>query len=87
MATTKERPMERVGVREFKAKASAYLSQGKPLTVTRHGEVLGFYIPVKRRDEKTIQRDLLELKEAIQEALEETGLSQDELADLIAQDD
>ena len=77
--------MERVGVREFKAKASEYLRMGKPLTVTRHGEVMGFYIPVKRRDEQKLRRDLEALKEAIQEALEETGLSQDELADLVAE--
>lgn len=77
--------MERVGVREFKAKASEYLRMGKPLTVTRHGEIVGFYIPVKQRDEEKISRDLIALKEAIREAALETGLSQDELADLIAE--
>jgi ribosome-binding protein aMBF1 (putative translation factor) len=58
---------------------------GKPLTVTRHGEVMGFYIPVKRRNEEKINRDLEALKEAIREATLETGLSQDELADVIAE--
>ncbi len=77
--------MERVGVREFKTKASEYLRMGKPLTVTRHGEVMGFYIPVKRRNEEKINRDLEALKEAIREATLETGLSQDELADVIAE--
>lgn len=41
--------MKDVGIREFRDHASSYLSAGEPLMVRKHGKVVGFYLPVKRR--------------------------------------
>ncbi len=45
MATSKP---THIGVREFRDKASHYLSKGEALAIEKHGEVIGYYIPVKR---------------------------------------
>lgn len=74
--------MKDVGVREFRDHASSYLSGGEPLAVRRHGRVLGFYLPVKRKDdEQELQAALRELGESLAELRRETGLSEDELVE------
>src|SRR4051812_7852114 len=42
----------RIGIREFREKLADYLESGTPLTITRHGETLGFYIPARKRSRK-----------------------------------
>ena len=77
MATSKP---THIGVREFRDKASHYLSKGEPLAIEKHGEVIGYYIPVRRNE--TARKKALEAFEAKLGAfLEETGLSEDELAE------
>lgn len=62
--------MKNVGVREFRDHASSYLSGEEPLAVRRHGRVLGFYLPVKRRsDAQELQEALRELGESLAELL------------------
>ncbi len=41
--------MKDVGISEFRDHASSYMSGGEALVVRRHGKVIGFYLPVKRR--------------------------------------
>ena len=77
MATMKP---TRVGVREFRDRASHYLSRGDALAIERHGEVIGYYIPV-RPDEGARQRALAAFEARLGAFLEETGLSEDELAE------
>jgi len=38
-------------VREFRKDLAAYIDQSEPVTVTRHGQTVGLFIPV-RRDRK-----------------------------------
>jgi antitoxin (DNA-binding transcriptional repressor) of toxin-antitoxin stability system len=39
----------KVGIREFRENLSRILESAEPVAITRHGETLGFYIPVRRR--------------------------------------
>ncbi|MGH3087973.1 MAG: hypothetical protein ACRDSJ_11725 [Rubrobacteraceae bacterium] len=73
--------MRDVGVREFRDHASRYLSGGEALAVRRHGRVIGFYLPVKKRDEEELQAALRDLGESLAELRRETGLSEDELVE------
>jgi prevent-host-death family protein len=41
---------EKVGIREFRENLSGYLEGGRPLTITRHGETLGFFVPAAKKD-------------------------------------
>lgn len=73
--------LKNVGVREFRDHATTYLSGSDPIAVSKHGRVIGFYIPLDR-DEDEVRRDVAKLGQSVQRILGETGMSEDELADL-----
>lgn len=74
--------MKQVGVREFRDHATTYLSGTEPIAVNKHGRVIGFYFPMKR-DQERIKRDLDRLGETVQEILEQTGMTEDELVEFL----
>ena len=79
---TKETHMAKVksiGVREFRNNASTYLSGSETIAVNRHGKVIGFYIPLER-DEDEVRRAVAQLGAAVGQVLEETGMTEEELA-------
>ena len=45
-------PAERVGIREFRENLSGYLESPAPVAITRHGQTIGFYVPVRRPPEE-----------------------------------
>jgi predicted transposase YdaD len=75
--------MRHVGVREFRDKATTWLKGSQPLAVERHGKVVGFYIPVEepRPQGEQFRDALLKLEQTVEEVLEKTGMSEDELAE------
>lgn len=52
----------KVGVREFRERIASFLESDTPVAVTRRGETLGVYVPVRRRRPKSAE--LSELKAA-----------------------
>ena len=50
------------------------------MAIEKHGEVIGYYIPVKR-DEEARKNALKAFEAKLGAFLEETGLSEDELAE------
>jgi len=74
--------IKNVGVREFRDHATAYLSGPDPVAVSKHGHVIGFYIPVER-DEGQAARALARLGETVERVLAGTGMSEEELAGLL----
>ncbi len=76
--------MKHVGVREFRDRATGYFRGSEPIAVERHGRLIGFYIPVEPREpdhEGGLQEALDKLGVAVERALEESGMTEDELAD------
>ncbi|BBL79320.1 hypothetical protein RxyAA322_11740 [Rubrobacter xylanophilus] len=74
--------MRDVGVREFRDHISEYLTGGEPLAVRKHGRLLGFYLPVRRKsDTEELQAAVRELGESLAELRRETGLSEEELVE------
>jgi len=75
--------LKRVGVREFRDHATTYLSGPDPVAVSKHGRLIGFYIPLQAdRDEDEVRRAVAKLDQAVSQVLHETGMSEDELAGL-----
>ncbi len=74
--------MKSIGVREFRDHATSYLSGSEPVAVSKHGHVIGFYIPLER-DEDEARRAIAGLGKAVERVLQETGMSEEELADLL----
>jgi len=78
----KEDVMKHVGVREFRDHATQYLSGDEVLAVERHGEPIGFYIPTTANRRERFEQALERLEQTVQRIVVETGMSEDELADL-----
>lgn len=67
-----------VGVRQFRQGLSDFIDQPDPVTITRHGQTVGLFIPV-RRDRSA---DVAAYAEAARKAnalLTEWGASEDEV--------
>ncbi len=73
--------LKNVGVREFRDHATTYLSGSDPVAVNKHGQVIGFYIPVER-DHEQVKQAIENLGRTVEKILEETGMTEEELAQL-----
>lgn len=76
--------MRDVGVREFRDHVSEYLSGAEPLAVRKHGRLLGFYLPAKQKsDAEELQAATRDLGESLTELRRATGLSEEELVEVL----
>ncbi len=75
--------MKHVGVREFRDKATTLLAGDERIVVERHGKPIGYYIPVVAESKSEARRKLADLQAVINQALLETGMTQNELADAL----
>ncbi len=69
----------RVGVRELRDKLAEYLEASMPIEVTRHGQTIGFYIPVPKKPSQSERDALLEAGRRMREEMEHMGITEDEL--------
>jgi hypothetical protein len=74
--------MKQVAVSELQEKAAKYLTGEEPLAIEHDGEVVGYYYPKKRTNQEELNRKLDRLGELVNKALAETGMTEDEFADL-----
>ena len=72
--------MKSVGIREFRDKASQYLSSKEVVAVKRHGKLVGFYIPVTQSEEIEIEQALQKLNKTVEIAMAESGMDEATLA-------
>ena len=70
---------EKIGIREFRENLAGYLEGGKPLTITRHGETLGFFIPAQKRSRKAEIEAMRAAAKEFDSMIAEWGTSEDEL--------
>jgi antitoxin (DNA-binding transcriptional repressor) of toxin-antitoxin stability system len=78
--------MKRVGVREFKDKATSYISNAEAVVIEKHGEPVGWYIPIPKNDKSKVKAAMKHLEETINKTLEKTKLSEEDLADFFSKD-
>jgi antitoxin (DNA-binding transcriptional repressor) of toxin-antitoxin stability system len=80
--------MQRIGVRDFKNKATSLLASDETLIIERHGKVIGFYVPLAAKDRAAGRAALDRLGETVEAILDRTGMTEDELvAALTVNDD
>jgi hypothetical protein len=81
--------MRHVGVREFRDKATKYLAGDEPLAIERHGKPVGYYIPAppdvasSSASDEEFRQAVDRFEEAVQRILDATGMTREELADLL----
>ena len=69
----------RIGIRELRDKLASYMESTVPIEVTRHGQTIGFYIPVPKRPGQAEREALLEAGRRMQAELARLGLTEEEL--------
>lgn len=71
--------MRSVGVREFRDQATSMMGSGETLVIERHGEPIGFFVPISAKDRGGGREALGRLGNLIEDLLEQTGVDEDEL--------
>jgi antitoxin (DNA-binding transcriptional repressor) of toxin-antitoxin stability system len=71
--------MRAIGVREFRDQASSILAGGETLVIERHGEPIGFFVPITAKDRRAGRNALGRLAELIDDITARSGLDEDEL--------
>ena len=74
--------MKRIGVRELRDHATKYLAGDEVLAIERHGRPVGYYVPAGPHARVAETNGLPVWEGIAQRMMAETGLSEDELADL-----
>jgi PHD/YefM family antitoxin component YafN of YafNO toxin-antitoxin module len=69
-----------VGIREFRENLAAYLLESHaPVAITRHGDTIGYYIPVRRKRTEAERAALEEAATRLADELAAIGVTEDEL--------
>ena len=71
--------MRSVGVREFRDQATSMMSSGETLVIERHGQPIGFFVPVTAKDRKAGRKLLGRLGDVVASVQQTTGLTEEEL--------
>jgi len=69
----------RIGIRQFRENLAGYLESGTPLTIMRHGETLGYYIPAQKRSRKAELEAMRAAAKDLDEMIASWGASEDDL--------
>ena len=69
----------RVGVRELREKLADFIESTVPIEVTRHGQTIGFYIPVPKTPGQSERDAFLAAGQRMQEECARLGITEDEL--------
>ena len=71
--------MEAIGVREFRENLSEYLDNGAPVAISRHGETVGYYVPVARKRTEQEWAEFDRMAARIDRMISDLGLTEDEI--------
>jgi hypothetical protein len=76
--------MRSVGVREFRDQATSMMGSGETLVIERHGQPIGFFVPVTAKDRRAGRRALGRLGAVVESVLQAAELTEDELVGEVA---
>jgi prevent-host-death family protein len=68
----------KVGIREFRQDLAEYINTGTPVTITRHGHTVGYFVPAQGPTDTEIDA-LRKAGALLDEALAEQGVDVDEV--------
>ena len=70
----------KIGIREFRAKLADYvLNSEAPIAITRHGDTVGYFIPVRRDRTDAERQALRKAADQLADMLESHGIDEEEL--------
>jgi hypothetical protein len=68
-----------IGVREFRDQATSLLASDETLIIERHGETIGFYVPITAKDRRAGRNALGRLGGLVDDIVARSGIDEDEL--------
>ena len=71
--------MRAIGIREFRDQASSILAGGETLVIERHGEPIGFFVPIAAKDRRAGRDALGRLAGIVEDVIARSGLDEDEI--------
>ena len=71
--------MRAIGIREFRDQASSILAGGETLVIERHGEPIGFFVPIATKDRRAGRDALGRLAGIVDDVIARSGLDEDEI--------
>lgn len=78
--------MDRVGIKEFKDRATQLLAKDEPFLIERHGKPIGFYTPIKAPDPQKVGEAAARLDKTMEGIARRLGISVEKLEDLLFSD-
>jgi len=70
----------KVGIREFRDNLATYLLESEtPVAITRHGDTVGHYFPVKRKRTDSDRAAFRAASEQVKAMMDAAGISEDEI--------
>ena len=76
--------MRAIGVREFRDHATSNLAGGETLVIERHGEPIGFFVPITAKDRRAGRKALGRLGRLVDDVVTRSGLDEDDLVQEIS---
>jgi hypothetical protein len=74
--------MKQISADEFEEQIDRYLTGDLAVAVRKNGATVGYYLPVPSADDGKFREALARLEQTTKRVLEETGMSEDDLANL-----
>ena len=71
--------MRSIGVREFRDQATSVMAAGETLVIERHGEPIGFFVPITAKDRRAGRAALGRLGERVNGVMDQADVDEDEL--------
>jgi PHD/YefM family antitoxin component YafN of YafNO toxin-antitoxin module len=70
----------KVGIREFRDNLANYVLQSdSPIAITRHGDTVGFFLPVRRKRTDAEREALQEAGRHVDEMMAAAGVTEDDI--------
>ena len=71
--------MRAIGVSEFRDQATSIMASGETLVIERHGEPIGFFVPIVAKDRHAGRDALGRLGQFVDDIMARTGIDEDDL--------
>lgn len=75
--------MKQIRLQDFGDKAGLLLRNRETVAIEQGGRVVGYFMPVRERNQEKLNEDLDRLDRAVKKILVETGWTEDEFADML----
>ena len=76
--------MRAIGIREFRDQATSLLAGRETLVIERHGEPIGFFVPITAKDRRAGRDALGRLAGLVERRRHRAGLDEDDLVQEIS---